>query len=265
MASILSAYDDLIENNTRRIKILEEMAQRIYREWFVEFRYPGYEHVRLLDSELGPLPERWTVRRLDAVCSRITDGAHKSPPSTPLGYPMASVKDMTNRGLDLASCRRIAPHDFEELVRQNCKPRAGDVLIAKDGSYLKHVFTVEEDQDVVILSSIALLRPNHLIRSSLLALYLRLGEVRERLQGYVSGVAIPRIVLKDFRVFPILIAPIEIQRALEDILSPLLQQARTLDRTNFALRTTRDLLLPRLISGEIDVENLDIDTSGLAA
>ena len=59
IAAILSAYDDLIENNNRRIKLLEEMAQRIYREWFVDFRYPGHEEVPLVDSELGPIPEGW--------------------------------------------------------------------------------------------------------------------------------------------------------------------------------------------------------------
>ena len=61
IASILSAYDDLIENNTRRIKILEEMAQMIYREWFVNFRFPGHEKVKMVESELGPIPEGWTV------------------------------------------------------------------------------------------------------------------------------------------------------------------------------------------------------------
>ena len=64
IAAILSAYDDLIENNNRRIKLLEEMAQRIYREWFVDFRYPGHEDVPLVDSELGPIPEGWAVGRL---------------------------------------------------------------------------------------------------------------------------------------------------------------------------------------------------------
>ena len=68
IAGVLSSYDDLIENNTRRIQILEEMAQTIYREWFVEFRYPGHENVPLVDSELGPVPEGWqTVRLQDAV------------------------------------------------------------------------------------------------------------------------------------------------------------------------------------------------------
>jgi type I restriction enzyme S subunit len=64
IASILSVYDDLIENNTRRIKILEEMARMIYREWFVNFNFPGHEKVRMVDSPIGKIPEGWEVRDL---------------------------------------------------------------------------------------------------------------------------------------------------------------------------------------------------------
>lgn len=71
IAAILSAYDDLIENNTRRIKILEEMARLIYREWFVNFRFPGHEHVRFVDSALGRIPEGWVVVRLGDVVEEV--------------------------------------------------------------------------------------------------------------------------------------------------------------------------------------------------
>ena len=64
IAAVLSAYDDLIENNTRRIKILEEMASVIYREWFVEFRFPGHEQVPMVESELGLIPWGWEIKRL---------------------------------------------------------------------------------------------------------------------------------------------------------------------------------------------------------
>ena len=88
IASILSAYDDLIENNTRRIKILEGMAQMIYREWFVNFRFPGHENVKLVESELGPIPEGWTAKCVtDAV---LVNPATKVPregvkPFLPMG------------------------------------------------------------------------------------------------------------------------------------------------------------------------------------
>ena len=71
IASVLSAYDDLIENNTRRIEILEEMAQAIYREWFVHFRFPGHEKVQMVDSELGPIPEGWALKPLGEIAEQI--------------------------------------------------------------------------------------------------------------------------------------------------------------------------------------------------
>ena len=265
IATILSAYDDLIENNHRRIKLLEEMVQRIHREWFVDFRYPGHEGVRLADSELGPVPEGWAIRPLAAVCARITDGAHHSPPATAEGLPMASVKDMTPRRLDLATCRHIEASDYEALVRQDCRPRINDILIAKDGSYLKHVFVVRRDEDVVILSSIALLRPNKRLAPDVLALYLKQTETKERLKGFVSGVAIPRIVLKDFRVFPVLVPPESVQRAFVERVGTFLHLALALDEASAGLGAARCLLLPRLISGEIDVADLDVAMPDLAA
>ncbi len=74
IAAILSAYDDLIENNTRRIALLEEMAQALYREWFVHFRFPGHESVPLVDSPLGPIPEGWQMAKLGEVADYINRG-----------------------------------------------------------------------------------------------------------------------------------------------------------------------------------------------
>lgn len=253
IASILSAYDDLIENNTQRIAILEEMARRIYEEWFVRFRFPGHEGVRMVESELGLVPEGWETVRMEDVCARITDGSHYSPKSIEAGKPMASVKDMHDWGINVGTCRQIAEDEYEKLVRNDCKPRLNDVLIAKDGSYLKHTFVVDQETDLVILSSIAILRPNGRMLPNQLAMYLRLPDVASRMKGYVSGVAIPRIVLRDFRQFLLLLPPAEVQREWAALCDPMLRLCRNLVRKNENLRTTRDLLLPKLISGELDV------------
>jgi len=256
IASILSAYDDLIENNTRRIAILEEMARCIYEEWFVRFRFPGHEGVPMVESELGRVPEGWDTVRLEEVCTRITDGSHSSPKSMPSGKPMASVKDMHDWGINRQSCRLISEEDYDQLVRNDCKPRLNDVLIAKDGSYLKHTFVVDEETDLVVLSSIAILRPNGRLLPNQLALYLRLPDVASRMRGYVSGVAIPRIVLSDFRRFMVLLAPKPMQEAWAMRCDPMLALCRNLVRQNDRLRKTRDLLLPKLVSGELDVSAL---------
>jgi type I restriction enzyme S subunit len=79
IAAILSVHDDLIENNTRRIAILEEMARRIYEEWFVHFRFPGHEQVRMVESELGLIPEGWKVSTVDIVAEEIIDYRGKTP------------------------------------------------------------------------------------------------------------------------------------------------------------------------------------------
>ena len=256
IADILSAYDDLLENNTRRIKILEEMAQMLYREWFVNFRFPGHEKVRMVDSEIGPIPQGWKTGPLESVCDRVTDGSHWSPTTVESGRPMASSKDMHRWGLNLATCRMISDDDFNELVRNDCRPLAGDVLITKDGAnYLKYCFAVEKDMEVVLLSSVAMIRPNPAAASSqYLEFHLSDGSVKTRLARRVSGAAIPRIVLKDFRQFTILIPPISVQRRFEQLVKPFVALCWRLIDKNVTLRTTRDFLLPKLISGEVSVE-----------
>lgn len=260
IAAILSAYDDLIENNTRRIEILEEMARRLYEEWFVQFRFPGHEGVEFKESELGLIPKSWSVVKLEEICDLITDGAHKSPPTAETGMPMASVKDMHDWGVDVSKCRKISRSDYDDLVRNNCKPMIGDVLVAKDGSYLKHIFSVEKDQDLVLLSSIAILRPINKSVSDLLVCLLRHPETIARMKGCVSGVAIPRIILKDFRKFQIVFPSQDLQEAWLATASPLMRLCRKLVDKNANLRAQRDLLLPKLISGEIDVSDIPMPT-----
>ncbi|WYL97178.1 MAG: restriction endonuclease subunit S [Gloeotrichia echinulata IR180] len=267
IAAILSGYDDLIENNTRRIKILEEMAQTLYHEWFVKFRFPGHEHTKMVDSELGLIPAGWEVRQLSEVCQRITDGSHWSPKSVDQGYPMASVKDMSTWGLNVESCRKISEHDYEKLVRNDCKPLKNDILIAKDGNtYLKHMFVVQKEIDLVILSSIAIVRPNlDNILPYVLVLHLLYPPVKSRLKNYVSGAAIPRIILKDFAKFTIVVPSINIQHKFFNIAEAMIKDCHCLIAKNSNLRQTRDLLLPKLISGEIDVEHLEITAEDIAA
>jgi len=258
IAAILSFYDDLIENNTRRIAILEEMAQSLYREWFVHFRFPGHKKKSMVESALGMIPEGWEVKSLSDVCLRITDGSHWSPQTVDIGYPMASVKDMHDWGFNIEGCRKIAKEDYNALIRNDCKPLRGDVLIAKDGSYLKRIFVVEKELEVVILSSIAILRPNDKILSHILSLYLSEPSVKARLKSNVSGVAIPRIVLKDFAKFLLVLPPKNIQELFHEIAEPIISNCYRLIEKNLILRQTRDLLLPKLISGEVDVEGLEV-------
>ncbi len=255
IAAVLSAYDDLIENNKRRIAVLEKMAEEIYREWFVRMRFPGHEKVKFVKG----LPEGWRIESIGKLCARVTDGSHFSPESQADGKPMASVKDMRSNGFFLKTMRTISDQDFESLRKGDCQPQKNDILIAKDGSYLKHVFVWDRDYEVVILSSIAILRPNlNEVLPHFLSSVLRQDSTKSMMSGYVSGSALPRIILKDFKKMKLLIPDFGLMSEFETHIAPFYQSINMANRKIERLEEARDKLLPRLISGKLSVEDLDI-------
>ena len=237
IASVLSSLDDKIGLLHRQNKTLEAMAETLFRHWFIEEAKEDWEEVTLAD-----------------VCTRITDGSHSSPASVEDGYPMASVKDMYDWGINQSTCRKISKEDYEALVQADCKALQGDILIAKDGSYLKHVFLMEESLDVVLLSSIAMLRPNGQYHPMLLTLFLKLDSTHDLMQNIVTGAVIPRIVLKDFRKFPIQLPPKDLQDKAVKIIKPIFEKCWENNRQIQTLENLRDSLLPKLMSGEIRVQ-----------
>ncbi len=165
IASILSAYDDLIENNTRRIRILEEMAQSIYREWFINLRFPGHEKVKMVDSELGKIPEGWEVRRLSDLVE------------TQYGYTESASEDEVGpkflRGTDINKTSYIDwptvpycpinPSDYEKY-RLNKE----DIVVIRMADPGK-VGIVEKDVEAIFASYLIRLK---LISNSLTPYYL---------------------------------------------------------------------------------------------
>jgi len=180
----------------------------------------------------------WQYLTLADVCEKITDGAHNSPKTVTNGKPMASVKDLTRFGVDLIEARLISTNDFDSLVKQGCQPQVGDVLIAKDGnSALDTVCTVDKPLDAVMLSSVAILRPNkEILDSDFLKYYFCSKETIDYLKSnFISGAAIPRVVLKDFRKAEIKIPAIEIQREISRILRSLDSKIELNNQTNQTL------------------------------
>ena len=236
IASILSSLDDKIDLLHRENKTLEAMAETLFRKWFIE-----------------EAKEDWEEVSLEYVCERITDGSHYSPESVESGLPMASVKDMEDWGINLNSCRKISKEEFDKLVSADCLPQVNDILIAKDGSYLKHIFVVNKMQEVVILSSIAIIRPNGLYHPYLLSLLLKLDSIKEELKNIVTGAVIPRIVLKDFRKFPIILPPKEKQEKELLFIEPIMKKCFYNREQIQTLTQTRDGLLPKLMSGVVKI------------
>lgn len=230
IASILTAYDDLIENNTRRIAILEEIALRTYEEWFVHFRFPGHEQVTLVESELGSVPDTWSVGRLDDVL-------------------------VLQRGFDLPRQDRTAG-DFPIISATgqsgtHIEPRvkAPGVVTGRSGS-LGAVMYIDTDfwplNTTLWVKEFKLGSPLHalfVLRSIDLA-------------GFNSGAAVPTLNRNDIHGLPTLLPEGKVLGLFEKAVSPLFRLKHVLERKNSLLRETRDLLLPKLIMGELDVANL---------
>lgn len=256
IAAILSAYDDLIENNLRRIKILEEMARTIYREWFVKFRFPGHEKVRMVDSPLGKIPEGWEVTQIGKVIELLGGGtpSTKEPsywengnidwyrPSdlTASGFMFiaGSSKKITRLGLEKSSARLFPAYSLMMTSRATI----GVISINTKEACTNQGFITCVPSD----------------RLSVFHLYFWVKENREKIISVASGATFKEISRGEFREFPILVPPSSIEQTFNDIVEPICRLIENLIKKSHNLRQTRDLLLPKLISGEIDVSELDI-------
>ena len=281
IASILSTLDDKIEVNRRindnfYLKLLlealliwwvsilindnlEQQAQALFKSWFVDFE--PFKDGEFEDSELGKIPKGWKVISLNDACEKITDGSHYSPKDDIKGnIPMLSVKDMKHNGFDYSSCKKISKEEYIKMKNNDCVPLFKDILVAKDGSYLKEIFICNEEIEQAVLSSIAIFRCNkEIIFPELLLQLLRLPRVRKDVgDNFVSGSALPRIVLKDFKKYRIIVAPIEIQKEVINSFKSINNNIYMNEKESLFLNIIRDNLLPRLMSGELKVNDVTI-------
>ena len=235
ISSLLSAYDDLIENNTRRIQILEEMAQLIYREWFVKFRFPGHKKVRFIDSEMGRIPEGWKVLPLGEVFDVKYGKTLPLKKVQKIGkYPVYGAGSVIGFYNEVVEQEKVA------LV--TCRGNgSGTVWRTREASFItNNSFRIKPKIPSMNYFFTELLLKNSDISRAL------------------GGSAQPQITIESISYVPLLIAQKDIIERFIDSLKDIPELIDKLYEKNENLRTTRDLLLPKLISGEIDVSDLDI-------
>jgi len=250
IGSVLRTLDDLIENNRRRIEALEEMAQAIYREWFVHFRFPGHEDATFVDSPLGPIPEGWEVGRLRDVATEARRSVKQSSETAAMAYvPIDSIspRSLTLRdsrpGEEAASSLRL----FEE----------GEILFGAMRAYFHKVCIAPFPG--VTRSTCFVLTPDP-SRPAFAAHALSQVETIDFAAAHSTGSTIPYTkwdgVLSEMLI-PL--PPMDLSREFDEVADPLLGMARSLVPQIGSLRAIRDMLLPKLVSGEIDVADLDLD------
>jgi type I restriction enzyme S subunit len=240
IAAILSTYDDLIESNNRQVKILDEMAQRIYREWFVDFRYPGHEHMSLVDSALGPIPEGWTVAQWGELATLQYGRALRGYQEATAEYPVFGTNG------------QIGWH-HDALFPSG-------VIVGRKGAYRGIHLT---DQPCWVIDTAFYL---NLPEGSGVDPYYAYHQLKTvDLDEIDSGSAIPSTSRDAFYAIRVLVPPSTFVRRFSALARDLDIAQRKLRSSSDTAHATRDLLLPGLISGELDVTALDIAVPDLAA
>lgn len=255
IASILSAYDDLIENSQRRIKILESMARALYREWFVHFRFPGYE--RQSPSPVGQIPRGWE-RSTFAQAAIFENGDRgKNYPSgsdfIDQGIPFINAGHLADGAVNIDAVDYISEEKFEQL--RGGKIRKGDLLFCLRGSPGRTARTAGLFR-AAIASSLVIIRPTERVNESFLYFTLA-GEIGNRMVIELNnGAAQPNVSVGSVQKYPLLLPPIDLLREFATVIEPIWRQKETHRAQLRCLSKQRDLLLPRLLSGQIDVEAL---------
>ena len=249
IAAILSAYDDLIENNNRRIRLLEEMAQRIYREWFVDFRYPGHEGVPLVDSELGLIPEGWNWKQLRDIADEVRISV--DPSTIDPGTPYVGLEHMPERSIALSEwgmAGSAGSRKFRFLI--------GDVLFGKIRPYF-HKVSVPSVEGICSTDAIVIRNRTPGTYGLVLAVVSSEAFVSEAVQSS-QGTKMPRANWGVLEKYPVAIPPQALLERFNSFASDTVSLIHRMVNANRNLRSTRELLLPRLISGKVDVTDLDI-------
>lgn len=268
IASILSAYDDQIENNSRRINILEEMVQMLYREWFIKFRFPGHETVPMVESELGPIPKGWTAPTLEALLEHSIGGGWGEEAE----LEESAVPAYVIRGTDIPGARhgdteKCPLRWHKESNHRSRQLKSGDLVFEVSGGskgqpvgrslLMGETLLSKFDRSVICASFCKLLRPKPMLGLSA-ALYLFLREaytngVIEKFQVQSTGISNLKFTafIQEVRM-PL--PDSTTQARFAEAVHPMLDAVAVFGKRNENLRTTRDLLLPKLISGEIPVE-----------
>ena len=249
IAGILSAYDDLIENNLRRIKILEQMAQSLYREWFVHFRFPGHESAQLSESPLGRVPKGWASLFGEHVDYKEGPGLRKWQYRKE-GIPFLNIRTLGDNDIDLTSAQYLDPVEVETKYQHFLLDKF-DHVVSSSGTIGRVVTVREAHLPLMLNTSIIRMRPN----GSRVGLWqLKHFLISEGFQNqaiaFATGAAQPNFGPSHLKQMTIIAPPESLSKAYERLATPLEEAIHSLIATSQNLRRTRDLLLPKLLQND---------------
>lgn len=249
IGDVLGSIDDLIGNNRRRVAVLEEMARAVYREWFVNFRYPGHENVTLVDSAQGSIPKGWTWGRLNDLVRIVKDSVD----------PSTLAADTPAVGLEHIPRRQITLDDWGAARDQGSRKALfakGDILFGKIRPYFHKVSVAPVDG--ICSTDAIVIRPRETHWGEVV-MVVSSPEFVAYATRTSNGTKMPRADWKVLGDWPVAVPPDQIAQKFSSLVRDELELAEHLMLENRRLISLRDMLLPKLVTGQIDVSMLDLD------
>lgn len=254
IADILSSYDELIKANNERIELLEQTVQELYKEWFVRFRFPGYENAKFEDG----IPEGWSYVRFGKAIDIIDGDRGVNYPKQEEFYPegdclFLNAGNVTRKGFDFSSCAYITKE--KDAILRKGKVQHGDVLLTTRGTvgnvaFYNETMTFSEmriNSGMVILRNLGVVSPEYIYTS------LRHEYLQKLMTMYASGSAQPQLPIKDMKRMKIIKPDTKTMERFTEMSADIYNQISLLIMKNQTLAKQRDMLLPRLMSGKLEV------------
>ena len=243
IADILFAYDDLIENNQKQIKLLEEAAQRLYKEWFVDLRFPGYENTPITDG----IPQGWEINEVKSVVSLLSGYAFKSGDFVEGGkYKIVTIKNVQVGSFDGENVNTIA--EIPSKMPSHCILNDGDILLSLTGNVGR--VCLVNGEDYLLNQRVAKLVSKYPTYAYCLFRNKDMFDIMNNLANGAAQQNLSPIRTENVRI---LIPSDGLIQKFEDVVSPMISKMLVLNKANSNLKQARDRLLPRLMSGELEV------------
>lgn len=263
VVGVLGALDDLIDNNRRRVQVLEEMARAIYREWFIHFRYPGHEGVQLVGSPLGPIPDGWGIRPVGHLASIDKGLSYKGAHLSESGTPMVNLKCLLPGG----GFRRDGAKPYDGPFKPRHRISTGDLVMANTdltqaGTVIGSPAFVPRagfEDGGIASHHLFIIRPTEKVGQRWLYETFRDSRFRDYARGVASGTTVLGFRSVDLEAYQVPVPPPELTRRFEAVAASLASLREELFELMDVLAFQRDLLLPRLLTGAIDMSQRDVE------
>ena len=243
IAKILSSYDNLIDNNQKQIKLLEEDAQRLYKEWFVDLRFPGYEDVKIVNG----VPEGWKKDTIDSRIELLSGYAFKSSEFNDEGkYKIITIKNVKDGQFDGDNVNRMI--NIPEKMPEHCKLVDGDILLSLTGNVGR--VCIVHGENFLLNQRVAKLRSNNMAYTYCL---FRSKDMFDNMNNLTNGVAQQNLSPIRTGKINIVFPTDALIQMFEKTVNPMLNKITVLNKSILSLSQARDRLLPKLMNGEIEV------------